>query len=378
MNIAFFTDSYIPVATGAVVSMETLRLSLAKLGHNVYIFAPKYKGWNKNEPRVCRMSARFSKNQPTKPIKYPLLSHQKQQIEKLRLDIVHCHFEHDTFNYGAKIARTFGIPLFQTYYKVFPFEIKQENSLLKRSRYHASARRLIEHSKECDKIIALSSTQKHILQSFGVITPIDVLPVGIFTKDYNSIPKDVLKKQFSISEEKIILYVGSIDDKGNMSQVLKTFKTIYKTMDDIHLIIVGDGEKIDYYRQVAGRQNFAKHITFTGMLEKKVLNKIYGATDLLIYPKTLDPEPLVILEAFAAGIPVVAQSGVGAQDLIKENQNGLLSSDSTEEFAEKIMSLLKRDRVRLNLSIKARADAQNYRASQLAGDLLQSYDSFIR
>jgi glycosyltransferase involved in cell wall biosynthesis len=324
------------------------------------------------------MSARFSKNYPPKPINYPLLSHQKQQIERLKLDIVHCHFEHDTFNYGAKIARTFGIPLFQTYYKVFPFEIKQENGLFKRNRYHTSAKKLIEYSKECDKIVALSATQKHILQNFGVITPIDVLPVGIFTKDYNSIPKDVLKKQFSISEEKIILYIGSINDKGNTSQILKTFKIIYKTMENIHLIIVGNGKKIDYYKQVASRQNFAKHITFTGALEKKVLNKIYGATELLIYPKTLDPEPLVILEAFAAGIPVVAQSGVGTQDLIKENQNGLLSGDSTEDFAEKIMFLLKRDKIRLNLSIKARLDAQNYRASQLTSDLLQSYDSFIK
>lgn len=377
MNIAFFTDSYIPVATGAVVSIETLRLSLTKMGHNVYVFAPKYRLWNKNEPKVCRMNAKFSKAHPNKPVKYPLLSHRKQQIEKLKLDIVHCHFEHDTFNYGAKIARTFGIPLFQTYYKVFPFEIKQDNSLLGRGRYHASAKKLIEYSKECDKIIALSATQKQILQNFGVITPIDILPVGIFTRDYNSIPKDILKKQFSISEDKIILYVGSADDKGNMSQVLKTFKTIYKTMDNIHLLIVGGG-KTDYYKQVASRQNFASHVTFTGTLEKKVLNKIYGATDLLIYPKTLDPEPLVILEAFAAGVPVVAQSGVGAQDFIKENQNGLLASDSTDDFAEKIMSLLKRDKVRLNLSIKARMDAQNYRASQLTGDLLQSYDSFQR
>jgi len=269
MNIAFFTDSYVPVATGAVVSIETLRLSLTKLGHNVYVFAPKYKGWNKNESRICRMSARFSKNYPTKPIKYPLLSHQKQQIERLKLDIVHCHFEHDTFNYGAKIARTFGIPLFQTYYKVFPFEIKQENGLFKRNRYHTSAKKLIEYSKECDKIVALSATQKHILQNFGVITPIDVLPVGIFTKDYNSIPKDVLKKQFSISEEKIILYIGSINDKGNTSQILKTFKIIYKTMENIHLIIVGNGEKIDYYKQVLADRTLQNILRLLAHLKKK-------------------------------------------------------------------------------------------------------------
>jgi len=377
MNIAFFVDSYVPVASGMVVSVETLRLSLEGMGHNVYVLAPRYRDWNKNEPRICRMSAKFSRSNRLKPIKYPVYSHKREQLAKLNLNIIHCHFEHDTYGYGAKIARTFQIPLFATYYKVFPYEIKHEKGFLGRRHYHSSAKRLIDYSKECDKIIALSTTQRQIMQNFGVITPIEVLPVGIFTKDYSSVPKESLRKQYSIKENRIILYVGSIDNRGNINEILRVFKIINKTMDDIHLLIVGEEGKDINIRQLVAKQSFSDKITFAGAIPKTAINKIYGAADLLIYPKTLDPEPLVILESLAAGTPVVAQTGVGAQDFIVNNQDGLIADDNSEDFADKIMLLLKRERLRLDLSLKARLDAQNYRASKLTGDLLELYESQI-
>lgn len=376
MNIAFFCDSYIPVSSGAVVSIETLRLELEKRGHRVFIFCPKYKTWDLKDPRVCRMKTKFASRDEFRPLKYPVLSHTKDQLAKLKLDVVHCHSEYDIFDYGLKIAGSLGIPIVQTYYKIFPYEIKLAKKF-NRSAYHASVKKLINYSKQCDKIIALSQTQRKILQNLGVMTPIDIIPVGVFAKDHVAVPKGSLKKDFEIKEDKIILYVGSLEENGNFTEVLKAFRKIYKTMDDVHLLVIGAGSKSTYFKLVSEKLGLENRITYTGILPKNVVNKIYGAVDLLVYPKTLDPQPLVVTESLAAGTPVVAQAGAGAQDFVFDNVDGLIAENNPQDLAEKIMMILKRDRLRLDLSIKARLNAQDYRSSKLTGDLLELYESLI-
>jgi glycosyltransferase involved in cell wall biosynthesis len=142
-------------------------------------------------------------------------------------------------------------------------------------------------------------------------------------------------------------------------------------------LIVGGGRKFNDYRRLAHLQLFNQYVTFTGFLPKSLVNKIYGAADVFVYPKTLDPEPLAVIESLAAGTPVVAVKGLGAQDFVSDNQDGLISSVSVEEFADKIIELTRRNKMRLEFSLRARANAKRFRASNLTCDLVELYESVI-
>jgi len=357
MRIAFVSDSYIPVPTGVAVSIETLRRVLKGLGHSVVVFAPDYPGWSVKEEGVVRLPALFSPFNSTIPARWPAFGINSKKIRSLKIDIVHSHYFFRPFPLAQDIASASACPLIHSFYRIFDRDVT------------------IKYVKSCTGIIALSKASKKILQEMNVPAKIHTLPVGIFTKDYASYPPQAVRKRFRIPEERqLLLYPARLDDEAEFMFLLKSFKKIWQAQDDVHLLVVGGGEKLKYYYELAGKQPFGKYITFTGFLPKKRLNKIYGACDLTIYPKKNDPEPLVLLESMAAGTPVVCVKGMGAQDLMVDHQTGFVTPAKVDQFAEAVIDLLRRDTLRFKFSQHCRQHAKRFSASILTRDLLDFYE----
>jgi glycosyltransferase involved in cell wall biosynthesis len=360
MKIAFVTDSYIPIPTGVAVSIESLKTTLTRLGHDVYIFAPDYPGWSVKEERVIRLPALYSPFNSNIPARWPIFGVNSKKIKALDLDIVHSHYFFKTYPLSVEIATSSGCPLLHTFYRIFNHDMT------------------VKYSKACDRIIALSRYTKKNLQDMNISTPIDVLPVGIFTKDYASYPPKAIKKKFDIPEgRKMILCPIRLDNEAEFIFLLKSFKNIWRAIDDVHLLVVGGGEKLKYCFELASKQSFGKYITFTGFLPKRKLNKIYGACDLTIYPKREDPQPLVVVESIAAGTPVVAVRGQGAQDFIENHHTGYITNFSIEDFSEKIIDILRRDTLRVKFRQNCRAKSKRFSTSILTRDLVELYKQEI-
>ncbi|MCX6809644.1 MAG: glycosyltransferase [Candidatus Berkelbacteria bacterium] len=379
MKIAFVCDAYIPVPSGTAVSVETLRITFEKLGHQVYIFAPKYRGLKVKEKRVARLPGIFKLSDKYHPRIWPTANPSKELIKKLKIDIVHSHYFFSTFPFAKKLADFCGAPLVNTYYKVMPEYARQfpdKFSFGLRSNYSKVFDKVLRYSNSCDQIVALSQTSKEYYIDMGVNVPIEVLPVGIFPKDYISYPPNAMKERFKIPENrKVLLYVARLEPDCNFVFLLKAFKKIWRAIDDVHLLIIGGGSKLDEYRQIARHQTFGKFVTLAGYLPKNQVNRIYGTADVFIYPKTLDPQPLVVLESMAAGTPVVCARGFGAQEFVSGDEDGLVSKPTIEDFSEKTIDILRRDKMRLELSMRARVNVKNFKASNLTQDLLHLYET---
>ena len=360
MKIAFVTDSYIPIPTGVAVSIESLRMALSRLGHTVYIFAPDYPGFSAKEENVVRLPALFSPFNSTVPARWPIFGINKNKIKQLGIDIVHSHYFFKPFSLSQEIANISGCPLVHTFYRIFEHDLT------------------VRYARSCDRIIALSKNNKRRLQDMNISTDIEILPVGIFTKDFASYPPQAVKKRFEIpNERKILLYPARLDDESEFIFLLKSFKRIWKAVDDIQLLVVGGGEKLKYYFELVSRQPFSKYVTFTGFLPKKRLNKIYGACDLTIYSKRNDPQPLVLIESMAAGTPVVAVRGEGAQDYVEDHITGYITDFDIEAFSDCIIDLLRRDNLRLKFKQNSRAKAKRFSTSILTRDLIEFYEQEI-
>jgi glycosyltransferase involved in cell wall biosynthesis len=360
MKIAFVTDSYIPIPTGVAVSIESLKTTLTRLGHEVYIFAPDYPGWSVKERGVIRLPALYSPFNSNIPTRWPIFGVNSKKIKALGLDVVHSHYFFKTYPLSVEIAAGCGCPLIHTFYRIFDHDMT------------------VKYSKACDKIIALSRFSRKTLQDMNIPTPIEILPVGIFSKDYASYPPKAIRKRFDIPEgRKLILCPIRLDDEAEFIFLLKCFKNIWRAIDDVHLLVVGGGEKLKYYYELSSKQPFNKYMTFTGFLPKRKLNKIYGACDLTVYPKKNDPQPLVLLESMAAGTPVVAVRGQGAQDFVEDHLTGYISKSDINDFSEKVIDLLKRDNLRIKFRQNCRAKSKRFSTSILTRDLVELYEQEI-
>jgi glycosyltransferase involved in cell wall biosynthesis len=377
MNIAFFSDAYVPVPSGTAVSMETLRISLEKMGHRVYIFAPKYAQWKKDGDFVARLPAKFYAGE-YRPKIFPTKFYTPSQIKKLKIDIVHAHYFFDAFTYPIKFAEIINAPLITTFYRHFPeFNRKKAGFTSAQVNFERSQKKLTKFANQSDLVVANSEYSKKYLKTLGVATDIEVVPIGIFVKDFIAIPQNVLKSKYKIApKDKILLLVSSVEKDGYISQVLKNFKQVWRAMENVHLIIVGGGDGLGYFKEAVSRLPYGKKITLTGALPKNVVNKFYGACDILINPADFDPQPLSVLESLAAGTPVVTQAHCAGSEFVTDNQDGFVATDK-EDFYEKIISLLMKDNLRLNFSIKARLNSQRFKAFNLAHNLLELYESEI-
>ena len=380
MRILFVSDAYIPVPSGVAVSMETLKISLEKLGSQVFVVAPKYSFWKKRETGVARLPGIFKPFHRYRPHVWPVLGLDAKKLKEFKIDLVHSHFFFQPFNYAHELAHALNVPLVNTFYKIFPENEKLASNFrfVRDKKTADSILKTVGFANRCDHLVALSDASKKYLNQLNISTPIDVIPVGVFPKDFTSYPPEAIRRKFKIpSRRKIILYVGSMNQEGEVRFLLRSFRRVWKALDDVHLLIIGGGEKLRDYKFMAARSSMSKFVTFTGYLPKNQVNRIYGTADVLAYPGRLDPQPLVIVESLVAGTPVVAVKGLGGQEFVKNDQDGFVTEYEIEDFADKLIEILRKDQLRLDFSLKARINARKYRTSILTRELLDLYGKLI-
>lgn len=380
MRIAFISDAYIPIPCGVAVSVETLRLSLEKMGHSVYVIAPRYSGWKDTARRVARLPGIFHPSSPHRPIIWPTSTVSRKKIQSLKLDVVHSHFYFNYFDLPIRLARAANVPLVDTVYKVFPehSRINPPPLTSKEAGFERSLKKTADYLNSCDQIIAPSRMTKKYLQRYNISPDIDVVPVGIFPGDFASFPPETVKEKLKIPlKRKLVLYVGDITDENNIRLLFRSFKKVWHAIEDVHLLVVGAGPKLHDFKHAIAREQFSKFVTFTGHMPKKQVNKVFGACDVFAYPGRLDPEPLVIIESLASGTPVVTVEGMGGQDFVTNNEDGFVTAAKVEDFSEKIIDLLRRDKLRMQFSQRARLNSREFRTSNLTRDLINSYEKSI-
>ena len=119
------------------------------------------------------------------------------------------------------------------------------------------------------------------------------------------------------------------------------------------LLVAGKGN-IRKYTQVAREVNIADNVVFTGRLSKEKLIRLYLASDMYVMLSKFDTFGMVVLEAMAAGLPVIISSNVGAKDIVQEGENGFIISDTSDaEYIASKISLLFDENIRSAMARKA-------------------------
>jgi 1,2-diacylglycerol 3-alpha-glucosyltransferase len=202
-----------------------------------------------------------------------------------------------------------------------------------------------------DAVIVPSKVIEQKLRKYGVVKPIYVIPTGInIVKDYFT--KEELYKRFSISpNSKILLFVGRVCKEKNIETLLKIMKKIKNKDSNIFLLIVGPGD-IEKFSALAQKMNVADKIIFTGALSTEKTQKIYGGSDVFVFPSKTETQGLVIGEAMMAGIPVVAFESQIQPEIYPKSLSVVVKNESQFSFA--VLNILKNCRKRDKMVKKAK------------------------
>lgn len=130
--------------------------------------------------------------------------------------------------------------------------------------------------------------------------------------------RDAVRKQFSIPQEAtLFLFVGSGFERKGVRMVLEAMAQLPL---NAYLIVVGRDKRLKKFLQQTKALKIENRVRFVGV--QSDVKPFYGAADALVLPTLYDPFPNVILEAMAAGLPVITSAQCGAAELIEHGRNG--------------------------------------------------------
>lgn len=384
MNIAMFTDSYTPYISGVVRSIQRFSRGLTALGHNVYIFAPQYSKKqmaNDSEQDGIKVFRFHSFPAPTCPsyaLPIPISLKADRLIRTLNIDIIHTHSPFITGQLGAILARRNRIPLVFTHhtlYQEYSHYLPGPQKLTKQM-ITSYLKRYFRH---CHHIIAPTELVKdYILDLYHITNPITIVPTGIDLSQYEMADPDWLRHKYQIPKhQRIILYVGRLSVEKSPRLILEAFLQLNKSIADLHLVFVGDGpEKVNLVK-MAKAHGLEKQVTFTGAVDAKEVVHCYSGAELFLFSSTTETQGLVMIEAMAGGVPVVAVNATGSSESVIDGYNGFLTENSTEALVEKAELILTNRTLWQELRENALKTAQLYSIENTSRQLITVYDQTL-
>jgi len=377
LNIGIFTDSYLPYTSGVVRSIQTFNRELNKLGHDVFIFAPSYKCCV-DEENVFRFTSIPSPTNPDFNIAVPFSLRLRPTIKRLNLDLIHVHSPFLLGRLGARYARKLGIPLiftFHTLYDQYIHYIPFARSFTKELAQRISR----DFCNQCDMVIVPTEVIGDYLRGIGVEKKIRRVPTGIDVFEYGSGDPEWLRRRYGISQkDRILLFVGRLGQEKNIGFLLESFSMIHRKKKNTVLVLVGGGPEEEELRKKAFELGIGTNVIFTGTLQPEDVVQCYAGADLFLFSSVTETQGLVIAEAKAAGLPVVAVGAYGVSEMVQDGVDGFLTDQDPYGFAGKVNELLNSTSLYRQMSKKARENAQRFSSANCAAKLVDCYRELLK
>src|SRR4030043_1569609 len=227
-------------------------------------------------------------------------------------------------------------------------------------------KKLVEEGN-CKKFIAVSNLTKDIFLQEYRINPdkVAVINPGVDLNDYTQQNKDSVRNSIrrelgiNIADPVIIFASMNFEIKG-LDDVLFSLAKLKAQNRKFKFIVAGKGN-IKKYTKMAKEAQIGPDVIFTGPVNKEKLIRMYLASDLYIMLSKFDTFGMVVLEAMAAGLPVIISSNVGAKDVVQEGKNGFIINDTSDAdyIATKIALLLDENIRRPLAEVAYQTAAQN-------------------
>jgi len=170
--------------------------------------------------------------------------------------------------------------------------------------------------RKADRLIVLSESWREF---FRTLCPDEIIRVV-----ENGIPLDVFAPSENLKNRKGLnfIFVGEVRSAKGMDELLDAFSQLIKKRTDWKLTIVGSGQ-IDKYRKIVDESGISLNVQFAGEKTGRDLTKLYSESDIFVFPSHSEGMPLVVLEAMAMKLAIIASS-VGSIPEILDKAGGIL------------------------------------------------------
>ncbi|HEY0798463.1 MAG TPA: glycosyltransferase, partial [Candidatus Baltobacteraceae bacterium] len=314
LRVGVFTEVYHPVRNGIVASVAMLEHELRERGHQVICVTPMMPGYRDEGSNVVRLPSWPLPTRTAYRFTLPFLSKANARVLQ-DSNILHAHSPFITGWMAVRLARRLRIPLVFTYHTQLehythyvPFEpATTRHAVSGLTRIYANA---------ADAVIVPTTAMETHLRKLGVRTTIEVIASGIDVAHFSagSVRADVRARLGAIDGGALVVCVGRLGREKNLELALEAFA---RAGGNARLAIIGDGVERAPLEQLAQRLAPGR-VRFVGEQSREALPDIYASADALLFTSTSETQGLVLVEALAAGLAVVAIDTPQGRDVLSD------------------------------------------------------------
>jgi len=379
MNILMMTNTYLPHVGGVARSIDRFARRYRYLGHHVKVVAPEFDGMAENESDVIRVSAVRHFNHTDFSVVLPVPHRLASDVEAFEPDIIHSHHPFLLGGTALRLAHTHDLPLVFTHhtrYEDYTHYMPGDSAWMKRFVEHLAT----HYANLCDQVFVPSQSIKTLIEHRGVTVPVSVVPTGVELQDFSNGDGAEFRQSLGIPESSFVVgHLGRLGEEKNL-QFLTTaiirFMLRPDGFDDSRWLLVGTGPLLEWIRNRFEEANLSHRLHVVGQLTtQQSLVDAYSAMDVFAFASKSETQGMVITEAMAAGVPVVALDAPGVREVVDDYRNGqLLMEEDVESFSQALHTMAGLDSAEIDrLSRGARKTAGVFSMEKSANTALELY-----
>jgi 1,2-diacylglycerol 3-alpha-glucosyltransferase len=397
MRIAMFEDTYWPKIDGVNTSVQLFAGELRKRGHEVLIVAPRhpkadYSKIDVDDDTILLPAVpaeliypgtalgKFWQGMATGPV--------AEAFAKRRPDILHSHTEFTIGLWMASYWRTrlgaLGTRRVHTYHTLWteylfylPLPEAMTQPLVRWLAPRTTRKRF-------DGVIAPTEKMREALINDWGITEewahVDVVPTGIDITQFSRGDNASFRAKYGIkADESVVLYLGRIGTEKNVELVIKTFAELKRRGEkNVRFVVAGGGPEsyVDKLKKQAVDMG-VDDIVWTGFVRGQDWLDTYAAADVVLFPSVTETQGLVVVEALAAGVPLVSVEAMGPASTMKGERGCLFVDNDAGRFATATQRLLKDEVLYERKKREALEIARNSSIEHRTDELLAVYDRVL-
>ncbi|MCK9389307.1 MAG: glycosyltransferase [Sulfuritalea sp.] len=384
LHVLMLSDVYFPRINGVSTSIQTFRAALAARGVRVTVVAPEYPGTDAVADTMANIVRLPSRAVPLDPedrlMLWRHLGDLDRRLARADFDLVHVQTPFAAHYAGLRLARARGIPCLATYHTHFEEYLFHYVRFLPRHALRFAARRLARHQcNALDAVVVPSQPMAATLRDYGVGTPLHVIPTGLPQNQFARGDGDKFRRDQGIApERRVALFVGRAAFEKNIGFLLEMIAIACRQQPQLMLVIAGEGPALPALRRQAAALHLDDHIRFVGYLPREgSLRDCYAAADVFTFASHTETQGLVLLEAMAIGLPVLAIPALGAAEIVAPRRGAIPAADTPNAFAAQLVELLGRPATLAAMSEAAIAFAREWDAVTQGARLAVLYRELV-
>jgi glycosyltransferase involved in cell wall biosynthesis len=293
--------------------------------------------------------------------------------------VVHSHHPFLLGDTALRIAAEQGVPVVFTHhtlYDQYTHYLPGDPSRWRRFAAELSA----GYCNLCDAVIAPSQSIAALLRRRNVSVPLEVIPTGIDVDRFAGGDGAMFRAAHDIPAGAFVVgHVGRLAPEKNLSWLGEAVAEFLRRIPGARFLVAGQGPAEADLRRHLVQDDLDQRLHLVGVLAPAELAGAYRAMDAFAFASQSETQGMVLVEALAAGVPVVAVDAPGVRDVVRDGFNGrLLTAECAAEFAialSQIAALSPADRVALRR--RAARSAQPFAMTRTADHALALYARLI-